>query len=174
MTYEGVIPTLCASLEELDEPEAKASLIWIIGEYANKIDNADELETFTEESYSVGFSFRLAARTIVDLRMRAVGTIADAYRGCEAFPFQARHIPGLGPTCPQYGDEGLRFARCTGSGIYILASPVNRPRCCKGIEGFASVFLSSLPLILGSLSFSHIDRRYRYLALPLLLHYSTS
>ncbi|KAI0299043.1 Adaptor protein complex beta subunit [Multifurca ochricompacta] len=58
LTYEGVIPTLCANLEELDEPEAKASLIWIIGEYANKIDNADELlnifvDTFTEESYSV-------------------------------------------------------------------------------------------------------------------------
>ncbi|KAL4077695.1 adaptin N terminal region-domain-containing protein [Scleroderma citrinum] len=57
-TYEGVIPTLCANLEELDEPEAKASLIWIIGEYAEKIDNADELlsifvDTFTEESYQV-------------------------------------------------------------------------------------------------------------------------
>jgi AP-1 complex subunit beta-1 len=49
---------LCANLEELDEPEAKASLIWIIGEYANKIDNADELlgifvDTFTEEAYPV-------------------------------------------------------------------------------------------------------------------------
>ncbi|KAJ6571899.1 Adaptor protein complex beta subunit [Mycena capillaripes] len=57
-TYEGVIPTLCANLDELDEPEAKASLIWIIGEYANKIDNADELlgifvDTFVEESHSV-------------------------------------------------------------------------------------------------------------------------
>ncbi|KAI0696088.1 clathrin binding protein [Cytidiella melzeri] len=57
-TYEGVIPTLCANLDELDEPEAKASLIWIIGEYANKIENADELlgifvDTFTEESYPV-------------------------------------------------------------------------------------------------------------------------
>ncbi|KAF8519377.1 adaptin N terminal region-domain-containing protein [Hysterangium stoloniferum] len=57
-TYEGVIPTLCANLEELDEPEAKASLIWIIGEYANKIDNADELlgifvDSFTEEAYAV-------------------------------------------------------------------------------------------------------------------------
>ena len=61
-TYEGVIPTLCANLEELDEPEAKASLIWIIGEYANKIENADELlnifvDTFTEESYSVRIEF---------------------------------------------------------------------------------------------------------------------
>jgi AP-1 complex subunit beta-1 len=49
---------LCANLDELDEPEAKASLIWIIGEYANKIDNADELlgifvDAFTEESYPV-------------------------------------------------------------------------------------------------------------------------
>ena len=36
-------------------------MIWIIGEYANKIDNADELlgifvDTFIEESYPVGFS----------------------------------------------------------------------------------------------------------------------
>ncbi|TDL27028.1 Adaptor protein complex beta subunit [Rickenella mellea] len=57
-TYEGVIPTLCANLDELDEPEAKASLIWIIGEYADKIENADELlgifvDTFTEEAYPV-------------------------------------------------------------------------------------------------------------------------
>jgi len=57
-TYEGVIPTLCANLDELDEPEAKASLIWIIGEYADKIENADELlgifvDSFTEEAYAV-------------------------------------------------------------------------------------------------------------------------
>jgi AP-1 complex subunit beta-1 len=50
-------------LEELDEPEAKASLIWIIGEYAEKIDNADELlgtflEAFKEESYPVCHSLR--------------------------------------------------------------------------------------------------------------------
>ncbi|ODN80474.1 hypothetical protein L202_02712 [Cryptococcus amylolentus CBS 6039] len=57
-SYEGIIPALCANLEELDEPEAKSSLIWIIGEYAEKIENADELlgaflETFREESYPV-------------------------------------------------------------------------------------------------------------------------
>jgi AP-1 complex subunit beta-1 len=57
-TYEGNIPILCSDLDELDEPEAKALLIWIIGEHANTIDNADELlgifvDTFTEESYSV-------------------------------------------------------------------------------------------------------------------------
>ncbi|KAI8646883.1 adaptin N terminal region-domain-containing protein [Parasitella parasitica] len=53
--YEGIIPTLCENLEALDEPEAKGSLIWIIGEYAERIDNADDLiniflENFKEEN----------------------------------------------------------------------------------------------------------------------------
>ena len=56
--YESVIATLCDNLETLDEPEAKASMIWIIGQYAERIDNADELletflETFEEEDPSV-------------------------------------------------------------------------------------------------------------------------
>ncbi|KAJ7630318.1 armadillo-type protein [Roridomyces roridus] len=68
-TYEGIIPTLCANLDELDEPEAKASLIWIIGEYASKIDNADELlnifvDTFAEESYAVQLQTLTAVRVL--------------------------------------------------------------------------------------------------------------
>jgi len=53
--YESIIGTLCENLDTLDEPEAKASMIWIIGEYAERIDNADELlegflESFEEET----------------------------------------------------------------------------------------------------------------------------
>jgi AP-1 complex subunit beta-1 len=56
--YESIIATLCENLEDLDEPEAKASMVWIIGEYADRIDNADELlesflETFQEETAMV-------------------------------------------------------------------------------------------------------------------------
>lgn len=47
--YEQVLSALCENMEELDEPEAKASMIWILGEYAGRIDNADELlESFLE------------------------------------------------------------------------------------------------------------------------------
>lgn len=93
MTYEGVIPTLCANLEELDEPEAKASLIWIIGEYANKIENADELlnifvDTFTEESYSVRI-WPISWYIIVSSHVRFfLGATADAYCSREALPLQ--------------------------------------------------------------------------------------
>ena len=52
--YEGIIPTLCQCIDELDEPNARASLIWIVGEYAEKINNAGEIlsnfvDTFGEE-----------------------------------------------------------------------------------------------------------------------------
>lgn len=56
--YESIIATLCDNLDTLDEPLAKASMVWIIGEYAERIDNADELletflETFEEEDPAV-------------------------------------------------------------------------------------------------------------------------
>ena len=56
--YESIISVLCDNLDTLDEPLAKASMIWIIGEYAERIDNADELldnflETFDEEDSMV-------------------------------------------------------------------------------------------------------------------------
>eukprot|EP01134_Creolimax_fragrantissima_P004592 CFRG4592T1 len=58
--YEGVIAKLCENLETLDEPEAKAAMIWIIGEYSDRIDNADELlesflDGYLEETSCVQF-----------------------------------------------------------------------------------------------------------------------
>jgi len=41
--YEGIIPTLCQCIDDLDEPNARGSLIWIVGEYAEKISNAGEI-----------------------------------------------------------------------------------------------------------------------------------
>lgn len=41
--FESVISLLCENLDSLDDPEAKASMIWIIGEYAEAIDQAEEL-----------------------------------------------------------------------------------------------------------------------------------
>jgi AP-2 complex subunit beta-1 len=41
--YESIIGTLCKNLDALDEPEAKAAMIWIIGQYADRIEDADVL-----------------------------------------------------------------------------------------------------------------------------------
>ncbi|KAF9142680.1 AP-2 complex subunit beta [Mortierella sp. GBA39] len=56
--YESIIGVLCENLDNLDEPEAKAAMIWIIGQYADRIENSDELlddflYTFLEETVEV-------------------------------------------------------------------------------------------------------------------------
>jgi len=53
--YEMILKDLCENLKSLDDPDARASMIWIIGEYVETIENADELlfnfsENFKEES----------------------------------------------------------------------------------------------------------------------------
>ena len=48
-TYEGIMATLCESLDSLDEPDARAAMIWTVGECAERTDNTDELlESFLE------------------------------------------------------------------------------------------------------------------------------
>lgn len=41
--YESIIGTLCENLDSLDEPEAKAAMVWVIGQYASRIENSDVL-----------------------------------------------------------------------------------------------------------------------------------
>jgi len=58
--YEGIIPTLCQCIDDLDEPTARGALIWIVGEYAEKISNAGDIlsgfvDGFAEEFTQVCF-----------------------------------------------------------------------------------------------------------------------
>ncbi|KNC56375.1 coatomer [Thecamonas trahens ATCC 50062] len=68
--YESIIATLCENLDELDEPEAKASMIWIVGEYAERIDNADELLDSFLETY---------ADEVVDVQMALLTAIVKLF-----------------------------------------------------------------------------------------------
>ncbi|KAF3767542.1 Adaptor protein complex beta subunit [Cryphonectria parasitica EP155] len=56
--YESIIGTLCEHLDSLDEPEAKAAMVWVIGQYASRIENSDVLLedflfSFSEEPVEV-------------------------------------------------------------------------------------------------------------------------
>ncbi len=77
--YESIIGALCENLDELNEPEAKASMIWIIGHYADRIDNAGDLlsgflETFKEDVPVVQLSL-LTAIVKLFIRRPAVGQV---------------------------------------------------------------------------------------------------
>ncbi|KAL4797137.1 AP-2 adaptor complex subunit beta [Aspergillus venezuelensis] len=56
--YEAIIGQVIQNIDELDEPEAKAAIIWIIGQYADRIENSadllqDYLATFHDETIEV-------------------------------------------------------------------------------------------------------------------------
>lgn len=41
--YEGVIVALCESIVTYDDPNAKASLVWILGEYCTRIEGVEDI-----------------------------------------------------------------------------------------------------------------------------------
>lgn len=56
--YEYIIPLLYETVDSLDEPRAKMAMIWMVGEYGDKIDNSEEimedfLFTFLDESTEI-------------------------------------------------------------------------------------------------------------------------
>ncbi|KAJ2732124.1 hypothetical protein IW152_004046 [Coemansia sp. BCRC 34962] len=64
--YESIIGTLCENLDSLDEPEARAAMIWIIGQYADRIDNSDVvLGTFLESFLDDTSEVQLALLTAI-------------------------------------------------------------------------------------------------------------
>lgn len=78
--YESVISTLCEHLDSLDEPEAKAAMIWIIGEYADRIDNSDVLLddflfSFKDETYDVQLALLTATVKLYLLRPTVGGEL---------------------------------------------------------------------------------------------------
>lgn len=49
--FESVIKSLCENVNIIEEPEAKASIIWIIGQYSERIPNACELLTLFVDNF---------------------------------------------------------------------------------------------------------------------------
>lgn len=41
--FESLIKDLCSHLKSLDNAEARASMVWIVGEYGERIENSLEL-----------------------------------------------------------------------------------------------------------------------------------
>jgi vesicle coat complex subunit len=64
--YESIIKDLCENLKSLDNADARAAMIWIIGEYGERIDNSLDLlfnfsENFRDENKGVQLAILTAS-----------------------------------------------------------------------------------------------------------------
>ena len=86
--YESIITTVIDQVDELDEPEAKAAIIWIIGQYADRIDHSDELlkdylSTFHDEPIEVQLTLLTATVKLFILRpTKASALVPQVLKWC--------------------------------------------------------------------------------------------
>ena len=49
--YTSALVPVCSAMDAIEEPQARAAIVWIVGEHADIIDNADELLEFFVETF---------------------------------------------------------------------------------------------------------------------------
>lgn len=88
--YEGIIPTLCKCVDELDEPNARAALIWIVGEYAEKISNAGDILGSFADGFNEEFSQVCIPSRAVLLVLTLLDPTTNLDRSCQTLFEAAR------------------------------------------------------------------------------------
>ena len=108
--YERVIATLCEHLDALDTPEAKSAMIWIVGQYSDRIENADELledflHTFLEEPVEVQLALLTATVKLFILRPTAGSDLVP-----KVLKWATEEVDN-----PDLRDRGFIYWRCVGA-----------------------------------------------------------
>uniref|UniRef100_A0A8C8HE84 AP complex subunit beta n=1 Tax=Oncorhynchus tshawytscha TaxID=74940 RepID=A0A8C8HE84_ONCTS len=147
--YESVIATLCENLDSLDEPEARAAMIWIVGEYAERIDNADELlESFLEGFHDESTQVQLQLLTaIVKLFLKKPTETQELVQQVLSLATQDSDNPDL-------RDRGYIYWRLLSTDPLIchigtLASVYHKPPSAF-VEGSRGVMHKRLPAHVGT------------------------
>jgi len=129
--YEGIIPTLCQCIDELDEPNARGSLIWIVGEYAEKISNAGDIlagfvDGFNEEFTQVSRKRceRWGPKYHTDT---SVDSIANPHRRRQALPEETGRVARSGTESAASSNGRERQPRYSGPSVRLLATALIRP-----------------------------------------------
>uniref|UniRef100_A0AAZ3Q1X0 AP complex subunit beta n=2 Tax=Oncorhynchus TaxID=8016 RepID=A0AAZ3Q1X0_ONCTS len=139
--YESIIATLCENLDSLDEPDARAAMIWIVGEYAERIDNADELlESFLEGFHDESTQVQLTLLTaIVKLFLKKPSETQELVQQVLSLATQDSDNPDL-------RDRGYIYWRLLSTDPVTAKEPPN-----AFVEGSHGIHRKHLPIQHGSI-----------------------
>ena len=147
--YESIIAKLCDALDTLDEPEAKSALIWIVGEYSDRIENADELleeflSTFHEEPAHVQLQLLTAVVKLFLFKAEAAGELLQKVLN---FATQESDNPDL-------RDRGFMYWRLLSTDVDAAREVVlsEKPTIQANTHALDPALLSGLVTHLGTLA----------------------
>jgi vesicle coat complex subunit len=131
--YEKIIPILCENLDLLDEPEAKAAIIWIVGQYAERIENAEDLMenltySFLEESTEVRPILLVFSLT----DSLPTGSTSSRHSLSQVLYPTAQPRSEARAKGAQVGNRRHRQPRLAGPRVHVLAPSRNECGCCEG------------------------------------------
>ena len=147
--YESIISTLCDNLDSLDEPEAKAAMIWVIGQYADRIDNSevlleDFLDSWKDETHEVQLALLTATVKLF---------IQRPTKGQELVPKVLKWATEETDN-PDLRDRGYMYWRLLSSNPQAAKSVVmgDKPAITAESEKLDPVTLEEMCLVVGTLA----------------------
>ena len=149
-TFEGAIAIINENLRTLDDPEAKASLIWIIGEYSDRIEGAENqlikfIDNLKEEPYIIQINILdSATKTFLKCQSEESYNILN-----QVFDFCTKECED-----PDVRDRGYMYYRLMTIDPQMASQIIvnEKPRINEDVSGFNDNLLANLMDNLGTLA----------------------
>ena len=149
-TFEGAMAIINENLRTLDDPEAKAALIWIIGEYSDRIEGAENqlikfIDNLKEEPYVIQINILdSATKTFLKCQSEESYNILN-----QVFDFCTKECED-----PDVRDRGYMYYRLMTIDPQIANKIIvnEKPRINEDVSGFDDNLLAILMDNLGTLS----------------------
>ena len=149
-TFEGAMAIINENLRTLDDPEAKAALIWIIGEYSDRIEGAENqlikfIDNLKEEPYIIQINILdSATKTFLKCQSEESYNILN-----QVFDFCTKECED-----PDVRDRGYMYYRLMTIDPQIANKIIvnEKPRINEDVSGFDDNLLAILMDNLGTLA----------------------
>ena len=149
-SYEGAMAIVNENLRTLDDPEAKAALIWIIGEYSDRIDGAEAqlvkfIDNMKEEPFIVQLQI-LNAATKTFLKCQTDESF-NILNGIFDYCTKECEIPDI-------RERGYMYYRLMSIDPQLASKIITteKPRISEDVSGYDNVLLDKLLNNLGTLA----------------------
>ena len=149
-TFEGAMAIINENLRTLDDPEAKAALIWIIGEYSDRIEGAENqlikfIDNLKEEPYVIQINILdSATKTFLKCQSEESYNILN-----QVFDFCTKECED-----PDVRDRGYMYYRLMTIDPQLASKIIvnDKPRINEDVSGFDDNLLAILMDNLGTMA----------------------
>lgn len=104
--FDTLIKDICAQMKRIDEPESKSAFIWILGEYAEKIDGVEQMLAHYIESFADETTF-----VCLQILTAAVKMYIKKPDDCEEMVMNVLHLASEVSSNPDLRDRGYIYWR---------------------------------------------------------------